>query len=45
MDPGAVAALTRLLVAARDARGVLVISHDRSLLQDVCTHIVNVGTW
>jgi ABC-2 type transport system ATP-binding protein len=43
MDPGAIAALTHLLIAATDGRGVLVISHDRSLLKDVCTQIVNVG--
>jgi ATPase subunit of ABC transporter with duplicated ATPase domains len=43
MDRAALAALTHLLIAARDRRGVLVISHDRRLLERVCTRIVEIA--
>jgi ATPase subunit of ABC transporter with duplicated ATPase domains len=43
MDPKAIAALVELLLGARDGRAVLVISHDRHLLDRVCTRLVEIG--
>jgi ATPase subunit of ABC transporter with duplicated ATPase domains len=43
MDPHAIATLVELLIAARDRRAVLVISHDQSLLERVCTSLLKVG--
>jgi ATPase subunit of ABC transporter with duplicated ATPase domains len=43
MDPGAVAALEDLLQSAREARAVLVISHDHQFLRRACTRIVTIG--
>ncbi len=42
MDRAALTALTDLLIAARDRRGVLVISHDHRLLERVSTRIVEI---
>jgi ATPase subunit of ABC transporter with duplicated ATPase domains len=45
MDPDAVAALGDVLIDARErGKGVLLISHDRSLLARVCTRVVEVAT-
>jgi zinc transport system ATP-binding protein len=44
MDPGAIAALTGLLITAREGRGVLIVSHEHALLQRVCTRVVEVGS-
>ncbi len=44
MDPQAIAALADLLLASRKrGKGVLVISHEATLLDTVCTRIVEVG--
>ncbi|MGE3889325.1 MAG: ATP-binding cassette domain-containing protein [Vicinamibacterales bacterium] len=44
MDPQAIAALADLLIASRErGKGVLVISHEATLLDTVCTRIVEVA--
>jgi len=44
MDPQAIAGLGSLLTESRDrGKGVLVISHEATLLDTVCTRIVEVG--
>jgi ATPase subunit of ABC transporter with duplicated ATPase domains len=44
MDPKAVASLGQLLLESRErGQGVLVISHEESLLQRVCSQVVEVG--
>jgi ABC-2 type transport system ATP-binding protein len=44
MDPQAVAALGDMLIDARErGKGVLLISHDASLLERVCTRIIEVA--
>lgn len=44
MDPHAVAALRSLLLDSRErGKGLLLVSHEPGLLDDVCTRVVQVG--
>jgi ATPase subunit of ABC transporter with duplicated ATPase domains len=44
MDPGTIEALGELLLAWREERGVLVVTHEHEFLGRVATTIVEVGT-
>ena len=44
MDPQAIAGLAELLLEARErGKGVLVISHEATLLDKVCTRVIEVA--